>query len=197
MDWKKLTTGFRLLLPFFFTGFSLLAENVPVASTPGDTVALREAREARESAEKRILDLELELGKAKKELEKIRSRYADFYLESHAVVERMRQLELQASHLIRRKEDLDGDALAAQALEALNLAGRRQLEVEDAVQRFEQYLTSVLDVLQPSDALRRELSERTRALQRAVENSLKPLSIVARRGGGEGDSSGMRHDHDD
>lgn len=184
MDWKNRTIGFRLLLPFFFTGFFLLAENAPVASTQGDAVALREAKEARELAEKRILDLELELGKAKKELEKIRSRYADFYLESHAVVDRMRQLELQASHLIRRKEDLDGDALAAQALEALNLAGRRQLEVEDAVHSFEQYLNSVLDVLQPSDALRRELSERIKALHRAVENSLKPLSIVARRGGG-------------
>ena len=184
MHWQKRATGFKLFIPFFFTGISLLSENVPVASTPGDAVALQEAREARESAEQRIIDLELELAKAKQELEKIRSRYADFYLESHAVVERMRQLELQASHLLRRKEDLDGDTLAAQALEALNLAGKRQLEVEDAVRDFEQYLASVLDVLQPSEALRREWSERTMALKRVVENSLKPLSIVARRGGG-------------
>jgi hypothetical protein len=50
------------------------------------------------------------------------------------------------------------------------------------VREFQQVLTSVLDVLQPSDALRREVMDRFAALANAAERSLKPLSIVAGRG---------------
>lgn len=179
-DWQRARVGYILFVAFFFTGKFLFSVEAPTSSS----VALQEAKVARESAEKRIVELELELSKVQQELERVRSRYADFYLESHLTVERLRSLELQASHLLRHQSELDDQHLASEALETLQLASTRQLEVYDAVQELEKYLVSILEVLQPSDALRQDVLERTGALNKLVESSLKPLSLVARRGSG-------------
>ncbi|MBR0458946.1 MAG: hypothetical protein IJJ26_06895 [Victivallales bacterium] len=173
-----------ILLGLIFRVTLCLCDTVLTENRPNipESVALQEAQVARASAERRAVALELELEKLQKDYDALRSRYAELYIQSHATVDRLRTVELNAAHLIQKKSELDEKQVAQQALEALNLALSRQVQVYQALDEFEKYITTLLDVLQPSDAIRRETSERTAALKHAVEQSLKPLSVVARRG---------------
>ena len=149
-----------------------------------DAVALQEAKVARESAERRAVALELELEKLKRDYDALRSQYADLYLKSHATVDRMRDLELAAANLLQKKDTTELDAATVQAFEALSLAFDRQAKALQALDDFEKFMSTMMDVLRPSDAMRHSLAERVAAVKTAVEQGLKPLSSVARRGSG-------------
>ncbi len=162
---------------------TLYADDRPNVS---DQMALQEAKVARESAESRAVALELELERLRKDYDELRSRYAELYLRGHATLDRMRELELQAANLVQNKGAGDARGTSQQALEALNLTLDRQLNVQRSLDDFEKFMSTLMDTLRPSDALRRELEQRISALHGAVEQSLKPLSIVARRGSSGG-----------
>ncbi len=146
-------------------------------SQQGDmSMIVKEAREARESAEKRSLELELELRKMRGELDALRSRYAALYVESHQALRNIREMEVNAAHLIQRKQS--GDSEKADVLEALDLMVRRQLEVRQTLLEFEKCLSSLMEVMQPSEAVKSELDGRLGKLKKAVDDSLKPVSQV-------------------
>ena len=149
---------------------------------PQAPVVLEEMKVAREAAERRAIQLEAEVSRLKKDLDRIRSSYANLYLESHSSIERLRRMELRAAQMLRQKEGGELEKVSEEALEALEQVGRRQLAVERTLSEFEQALATMLDVLRPSDAMRQELSSRLQALRGAVEESLKPMSVVAGRG---------------
>lgn len=172
------------ILLFFLGALASAAEELATAkTTAAESMAGKEA-------EQRIVELELELSRVREELGRQRAQYAAFYERSHAVLEQMRELELRSAHLLQRKDGEDAAALANQALSALRELGVRQLEVEQSLRDFERYIGTMLDVMQPSDAMRREVSERISALRGVVERSLNPLSIVAGRGGGKSGMTG-------
>lgn len=152
---------------------------------PQAPVVLEEMKVAREAAERRAIQLEAEVSRLKKDLDRIRSSYANLYLESHSSIERLRRMELRAAQMLRQKEGGELEKVSEEALEALEIAGKRQLAVERSLSEFEQALATILDVLRPSDAMRRQLTSRLQALRGAVEESLKPMSVVAGRGVGE------------
>lgn len=172
------------ILLFFLGTLTSAADGLATAKTASaESIAGKEA-------EQRIVELELELSRVREELSRQRAQYAAFYERSHAVLERMRELELRSAHLLQRKDGEDTVALANQALSALRELGVRQLEVEQSLGDFERYIETMLDVMQPSDAVRREVSERISALRGVVERSLNPLSLVAGRGGGKSGMTG-------
>ena len=152
---------------------------------PQAPVVLEEMKVAREAAERRAIQLEAEVSRLKKDLDRIRSSYANLYLESHSSIERLRRMELRAAQMLRQKEGGELEKVSEEALEALEIAGKSQLAVERSLSEFEQALATILDVLRPSDAMRRQLTSRLQALRGAVEESLKPMSVVAGRGVGE------------
>lgn len=155
-----------------------------------ESLDLREAKEARESAEKRVLELELELEKLRKDYDALRSRYAGLYLESHDVIDKMKNLEISAANLLRNKNASSSGSLENEAMEAMSLSVSRQIAALDELKHFEKYISSLMDVLQPSTALKSELDKRVSDLKKSVELALKPLSTVARRGsGGTGKSN--------
>ena len=160
---------------------------------PQAPVVLEEMKVAREAAERRAIQLEAEVSRLKKDLDRIRSSYANLYLESHSSIERLRRMELRAAQMLRQKEGGELEKVSEEALEALEIAGKRQLAVERSLSEFEQALATILDVLRPSDAMRRQLTSRLQALRGAVEESLKPMSVVAGRGVGETTGRGSRH----
>jgi len=142
----------------------------------------QELRLAREAAEKRCAELDAALAKAQKELEQLRSRYAELYLQSQERIRQMEALELQAAHLLVDRQALAGGDPAAAALHALEDVRQAQVELVSQVRAFQAYLASALDVLQPSDAMRREITTRGAELVAAAERAFKPLSTVAGRG---------------
>ena len=71
---------------------------------PQAPVVLEEMKVAREAAERRAIQLEAEVSRLKKDLDRIRSSYANLYLESHSSIERLRRMELRAAQMLRQKE---------------------------------------------------------------------------------------------
>ena len=142
----------------------------------GNRLVVKEAQEARESAERRSLELELELRKMRGELDALRSRYAALYVESHQVLRNLREMEAEAARLIQKKQS--GDSDKADVLEALDLMVRRQLEVRQTLLDFEKCLSSLLEVLQPSEAVKSELERRLAVLKKAVDDSLVPVPQI-------------------
>ncbi|MBP5637875.1 MAG: hypothetical protein J6X55_00215, partial [Victivallales bacterium] len=161
-------------------------------SDEASALALQEARVAREAAERKAVQLEIELEQSRKALDKMRSRYADLYLRSHGLIGSLRQTELQVANLWHNKENSSMDGLAVQLLEALDEAGSRQLEVARVLKAYEESLKNLLDVLRPSAAMRSELLEKLENLRETVEKSLRPLTIASGRGGAVNVRQGCR-----
>lgn len=143
---------------------------------------IQELRLAREAAEKRAVELEAALAKARRDLRQLRSRYADVYLQSQERNRRLETLELQAAHLLVDRQALAKGDTASEALRTLEDVLQAHAALTTRIQAFQTYLNSVLAVLEPSDALRREITARYEALKRAAEQTVKPLSRVAGRG---------------
>jgi hypothetical protein len=151
----------------------------PAAAEP---VQVQELRLAREAAEKRCAELDAALAKAQQELEQLRSRYAELYLRSQERNRQLEALELQAAHLLVDRQALAGGDPAAGALHALDDVRQAQVELLNLARAFQVYLGSVLEVLEPSEALRREITTRAAELVASAERAFKPLSKVAGRG---------------
>jgi hypothetical protein len=124
-----------------------------------------------------------ENARLKKELEALRSRYADLYLRSRQQRLEQQDLELRVAHLLANQSELhSGEALAG-AVRALKEAVSTQRKLQTAVQEFGIYLNSVLEVLQPSNTLKGQIDNRYKAVRNAAEAVMTPLSFeVARRG---------------
>jgi hypothetical protein len=154
-----------------------------VADEPAD-VALREAAEARKQAEQRCAELEASLAKARDELTALQRRYADLYLASQEQRQELEYLELRAGHLLSSPEDIESGRTLGRVLKELDRQAKERQELAVNVREFGVYLASVLDVLQPSQALRGEVEERITRLYRAANRPVPPLPRVAGRGDG-------------
>ena len=181
MHWTKHIT-WAILLSLAFPGNLCLGQNNPDSDVKsGESLALREAKVARESAERRVLGLELELESLRKEHDKLRSRYVELYLTSQKVTEELLNLELRAANLLQSKDGEKASSLNNDALQALELVLRRQVELQDAFTSLQEYLNAIMDMLQPSQAVKEGLEKKSARLSEAIADSIKPLSVVAGR----------------
>jgi len=144
----------------------------------------REAVMARRAAERRAAELSARLARTEQELEEMRRRYVRVYLESRALQQELESLDLRVAGLLADGEALSTSRRLALALEALEAQRQAQQALSAKLREFEIYLRSVLDVLQASEVLSREVTARFGGLVAAVERSIQPLSSVAGRGGG-------------
>lgn len=180
MHWQKRKTGFILLFLFFAGSFCFGAES-------GDTgdLELQEARVARLALEREKMQLTQELKASRQELDQIRSLYADTLIRQNQTLEKLKNLELAAAHLLQNSSNPTADKQFAEVIETLASVKRRVLEVEQEFAEFEKSMAAALDGMQPSDAMRREVESRIMSLRRVIESSLNPLSLVAGRGNGD------------
>jgi len=175
--WQKLKSGFILLLLFFFVPFCPAADSADLE--------LQEARVARSALEREKIKLTQDLAAAAKELDQIRSLYADSLIRQNQSLEKMKNLELAAAHLLQDGSDPEAKKKFLEAIETMASMKRRILEVEKEFAVFEKSMAAALDGMQPSDAMRREVESRIMSLRRVIESSLNPLSLVAGRGSGD------------
>ena len=111
-----------ILMALTFPGNLCLGQNNPDSDVKSnESLELREAKVARESAERRVLGLELELESLRKEHDKLRSKYVELYLNSQKVMEDLLNLELRAANLLQSKDDGKATNLNSEALQALEL----------------------------------------------------------------------------
>lgn len=166
------------------TSFAIGQDTKPPAGTSVDgALVLKEAQVARRVAEERRAELSATLLRTEVELEQLRERYAELYLESRRQQQDLEDLELRAAGLLADRQGISSGRALSRTLNALAALRDNQLGLGDQLREFGAYLNSVLDVLQPSEALRQEVTERFTKLVCDVERSVKPPPIVAGRGG--------------
>lgn len=146
---------------------------------------MQELRIAREALERETAALKQELAGIQAELDRVRTLYAEAILRQREEVEQLRSLEVQAASLVQAGTGDGAGKTLAESVQVLSLLRSRLLNVESEVTKFEKAMAAAMAVMQPSDALRREVEDRVMSLRRVVESSLKPLSIVAGRGSGD------------
>lgn len=180
-DWTKVILCF-ILSELIFPGYLCLGQTGPVGDVKsGESLELREAKVARESAEKQVLDLELEIDKLRRDYTKLRSKYAELYMETYKAVKNLRSLELTAANLVQKEDGKDSGR--DEAIEAMELVLSRQIELQNALKSYQDYLSAAMDVLQPSEAVKSELDKRGKNLADAVDNCMKPLTSLVLKGG--------------
>jgi hypothetical protein len=146
---------------------------------------LKETQVALGAQKEQTKRLQQENAKLQKELEKLRSRYADLYLRSRQQGQNQQDLELRVAHLLTERRGLDAGQALARAVRALQETGSSQRKLETVADEFGTYLISVLEVLQPSNTLKGEIDSRYKTVLNAVEAMKNPLSpVVAWRGNG-------------
>ena len=181
MDWTTFISS-AILIALTFPGNLCLGQNKPDSDVKSnESIELREAKVARESAERRVLGLELELESLRKEHDKLRSKYVELYLNSQKVTEDLLNLELRAANLLQSKDGEKNASLNSEALQALELVLSRQVELQDVFLDFQEYLNAMLEVIQPSQAVKDGLLKRNKRLADVIADSMKPLTVVAQR----------------
>ena len=183
-DWKSCRFVAILCALSLFPRTLLLAGSKTPPPPGGLRLELEEAKLARAAAEGRVTDLEADVRRAERDLEALRRQYADLYLESRRQLGEREHLELRVAGLLTDHEDPSSGRALSRALAALAELRKHQRRLGELVRAFSVYLPSVLDVLQPSEALRRELMARVTDLLEAAERAERPLSEVAGRGSG-------------
>jgi len=134
-----------------------------------------------ETAERQLTELRASLVRTERDLERLQARYAELYLESRKQADEMEYMRLRIAALLTGKAEDGGPAAAM--VEYLSQVLNSHRELYAAVRRFGDYLETVLDALQPSAGMRREISGRYADLVQAVDRLERMPSIVAGRGG--------------
>ncbi|NMA20078.1 MAG: hypothetical protein GX927_05820 [Lentisphaerae bacterium] len=180
VHWQKQKVGFILSVLFFAGSICFGAES-------GDAreLELQEARVARAALEREKIQLTQELAAARQELDQIRSLYADTLIRQSQTLEKLKNLELAAAHLLQSSTNPNTEKQFAEVIDTLASVKRRILDVEQEFAEFEKSMAAALDGMQPSGAMRREVESRIMSLRRVIESSLNPLSLVAGRGSGD------------
>ena len=156
------------------------------APREGDLQALLdEARLARDAALLEVTQLRSELGAVRGQLDSVRRQYAELLLKARSQADALAELQLEiAQLLVDGGERRNGD-YAVQAFDALGQIRRQHAELYQGVREFGEYLGAVLEVIQPSEVLEREINDRFQDLVREIDRLERMPSLVAGRGGNE------------
>lgn len=146
-------------------------------------MARTEAEIARQAAEQRCVELAAALQRAERDLETVRRENADLRVLSRRQQEDLTALQVRVAGMLTGSNEVESGRALAGALACLEDMGAVQARLRAEVQGFGEYVITALDVLQPSEALRREVMDRFRALVRSCERPGSLPSIVAGRGG--------------
>ncbi|MCK5803245.1 MAG: hypothetical protein KAI66_10450 [Lentisphaeria bacterium] len=171
---------------FLLMGCILMSSRFCVCMADGAdgalTLRLQEVKLALQTEKSRTEKLKTERQLLQRKLEALRTRYADLYLKSREKVDQKEDEHLAIAHLLEERKDISSGMALSQVIRAMEDTQKGQRQLLTAIREYEVYLDSVLDILKPSDALRREVSARTAALSRMGETTLTPLPSVAGRG---------------
>jgi hypothetical protein len=147
-----------------------------------DPQALRRQLDA---TEKQLTEVRASSVRAEGDLEALQARYAELYLEARDMANELEFMRLRMASLLAGDLDDAGQAEAASLAAYVNQALASHQALYAGIRDFGQYLGTVLDVLQPSEGLRREITGRYAVLERTVDRLQRMPSLVAGRGGQE------------
>jgi len=159
------------------------ADELPDTAASERDFELQEAREARQAAERRALELNAALEQAQAALERLQGRYAALYLASLEQQRDLEYYELRIAGLLTDGQAIETGTALRQTLADIDELLANQHRLRQELEAFGRYLQSVLDILEPSEVLRRQITERFAALTETMAATAGEPPSVAGRGG--------------
>ena len=138
---------------------------------------------ARQAAEQRAAELSAALQRTQHGLEEMRRQNAGLYLKCRQLQQELTGLRLRVAGMLDGSGDMSPEQALADALGTVEDVRAEQRKLCGEVRAFGRYLGTVLDVLQPSEALRREVGERYAVLVGTCDRLDQLSPSVAGRGG--------------
>lgn len=169
-----------LSFPFFGRRMSAAESDAAVEEL---NARFREAVVARDVAEQRCAELRASLAQARKDLESLRGEYSELLVRSRTREAEVAELRLGITGLIFEPGGDSGQAVVARAIAELDDIATANAALHKGVREFSEYLRGVIDALEPSAAIRREIGASLDRLVRQVEDAERSPSLVAGRGG--------------
>ena len=157
------------------------AEPAPESGDAG--LKLKEAELARQAAEQRCAELSLALVRTERDLEKQRQQYAEVYLKAQQQQEVLNQLQLRAATLLNDRAGADSERVMEKALTRLRDRMADYSRLCEKIRDFGQYLTTVLETVNASGAMKHDAAEKMADLTRFCDRLESIPPIVAGRGG--------------
>jgi hypothetical protein len=154
-------------------------------SLSGLQAHLDEARLARDAARLEVTQLRSELGVVQGQLDSVRRQYAELLLKARSQAEALTKLQIEITQLLVGAEGTSDGEYAVKVLDALGQTRRQHAGLYQEVREFGEYLEAVLEVIQPSEVLKREINGRFQRLVREIGRLERMPSLVAGRGGNE------------
>ncbi len=154
-----------------------------IAGQPDEGGKDKEAGIAQADAD--VSEPKRKLQETRRQLKELRESYSDLYLKHQAKLEELAQLRMQAANLLgagARGEE-SAERRQAEVLTELLEMHRQHSQLYRQVEEFGDYLQTVLAIIEPSQALRREIERHYVNLQSSVTRVENLPSIVAWRGG--------------
>ncbi len=137
---------------------------------------LAEARAENRTLAEQKAALEQELAAAREELAQLRSRYAEMVMRSETQGASLAQMEMAAANLLRGGQGAsDGAAERLQLLEALGEVRRGILQTGTRLRECNDAVAAMMDICQPSAALRQECDRRFQVMKDALAGCLKAV----------------------
>ena len=183
--WTRVLLAITLCVPFLGGKVSADDHDAAIAELQAQ---LAEAVVARNVAEQRGAELRASLTEARKDLADLRRQFADVLVASREREAETEQLRLGIAALLFESDEDASRAIAAKAVAALHGVHQTNAALHTGVRQFADYLQGVVDALETSAAVRREIGDRLDRLQRLVADAERSPSSVAGRGGINGRS---------
>ena len=134
--------------------------------------------------EKQLLEVALE--RTRDELHRSQVKYAALAEQSRVQAIELAQLRMCAAHILYDPSFTSRDRIAAHLAEWAQYMQRQNAAVLIRLNEFDEFLAAVLDVLNPSDVLRREISGRFQSILETAKRSERLSPEVAGRGDAKG-----------
>lgn len=142
---------------------------------------------ARQAAEQRAAELSAALQRARNGLDQMRRQNAELYLKCRQLQQELTGVRLSVASMLDGPGNASLGQTLADAVGTVEGVRAEQKKLCSDVRAFGRYLVTVLDVLQPSEALRLEVSEKYAVLVEACDRlDQLPPSVAGRGGDREG-----------
>ncbi len=187
---KKLIFGWTSAVPLTILcalcfGWLTLSAADEAPRTSELQARLDEARLARDAARLEVTQLRSELGVVRGQLDSVRRQYADLLQKARSQADALTELRVEITQLLIDAGGAGDGEYVVQVLDALDQMRRQHAGLYQGVRQFGEYLEAVLEVIQPSEVLRREINGRFQRLVREIDRLERMPSLVAGRGGNE------------
>jgi hypothetical protein len=142
-----------------------------------------EAVDAITGNDRKIAELQAALIQSQRELERLRQRYAELYLRSRKQADELEEIQLRLAGWLTDEQAVQDERALAEALAYLEMLQDSQRHFYRQVREFGRYLEAALEILQPSEGLRREIRGRFEPIVALADRLERVPSKVAGRDG--------------